>query len=96
MLYYANKNMYTGVRVSEALFNHTSYATYPTIRDALRTTALEMTIQPRSLDDGILLYNAQSDSGVGDFIALILKDGYPEFRYDTGSGILHVIFCAPV
>jgi hypothetical protein len=47
---------------------------------------LELHIKPRSLEDGILLYNAQNDNGIGDFIGIMLRDGHVEFRYDTGSG----------
>lgn len=31
--------------------------------------------------DGIILYSDESNLGKGDFIALFLRDGYPQFRY---------------
>ncbi|XP_077972422.1 agrin-like isoform X3 [Styela clava] len=36
--------------------------------------------------EGLLFYNAQSDSGKGDFVALNLREGYLEFMYDLGEG----------
>ncbi len=45
-----------------------------------------MTFKPLSLSDGILLYAAQYEDGNGDFIALLLREGYVEFVYNLGSG----------
>ena len=45
-----------------------------------------MMFKPRRLTDSLLLYNAFSNDGNGDYIALSLKDQYVEFRYDSGSG----------
>lgn len=35
---------------------------------------------------GLVLYNGQSDTGIGDFLCFGLQDSYPEFRFDVGSG----------
>ncbi|XP_077601111.1 pikachurin-like [Stigmatopora nigra] len=43
----------------------------------------EMTFKP-SASDGTLLYS--DDDGSGDFLAINLRDGYVEFRFDCGSG----------
>lgn len=32
------------------------------------------------------MYCAQSDEGLGDFVALVIKEKRVEFRYDIGSG----------
>ena len=45
-----------------------------------------MMFKPRRLTDSLLLYNAFSNDGNGDYIALALKDQFVEFRYDSGSG----------
>ena len=67
-------------------FNKTSFIAYPTIRDGQQTVQISMMIQPASLADSLLLYNAQDDAGRGDFISLALRNGKVEFRYDSGSG----------
>jgi len=35
---------------------------------------------------GIILYNGQKKDGTGDFISFGLSNGFPEFRFDVGSG----------
>ena len=34
----------------------------------------------------MVLYNGQFDDGGGDFVCFGLSEGYPEFRFDVGSG----------
>ena len=46
---------------------------------------LKLVFKPRSLDDGILLYNAQQQDNNKDFVAIILKESYIEFRFSTGT-----------
>ena len=36
--------------------------------------------------DGVIFFNAQTLSGEGDYIALLLKNSYVEFRFNLGSG----------
>lgn len=38
-------------------------------------------------DKGIIFYNSQSNSGVGDFISLTLNNGHFEYRFNLGSGV---------
>ncbi|XP_048518731.1 basement membrane-specific heparan sulfate proteoglycan core protein-like [Dendroctonus ponderosae] len=45
-----------------------------------------MRIKPRSVDDGVLLYAAETAEGHGDFISLTIKDRHLEFRFDNGKG----------
>ncbi|XP_025082607.1 basement membrane-specific heparan sulfate proteoglycan core protein-like isoform X8 [Pomacea canaliculata] len=75
-----------GLVVVDPAFNKTSFISYPTIQDGILSVSLEVVFKPRSLDDGIVLYNAQNEDGRGDFVAIIIKDGFVEFRFDTGSG----------
>ncbi|XP_043603067.1 basement membrane-specific heparan sulfate proteoglycan core protein-like isoform X2 [Bombus pyrosoma] len=46
-----------------------------------------MNFNPLDNQDGILMYCAQSEEGLGDFVALVVKDERVEFRYDIGSGL---------
>ena len=34
----------------------------------------------------MVLYNGQFNDGGGDFVCFGLSEGYPEFRFDVGSG----------
>ena len=47
---------------------------------------IEMEFKPQSLDNGIILYSGQNTDGSGDYVTLALRNGYLEFRYNTGSG----------
>ncbi|BET02654.1 LamB [Nesidiocoris tenuis] len=46
---------------------------------------LLLSIKPER-PNGLLLYNGEKKGGKQDFIAIGLKNGYVEFRYDVGSG----------
>lgn len=46
-----------------------------------------MRFKPSDAGDGILIYCSQSNEGLGDFIALVIKDRHVEFRFDLGSGM---------
>lgn len=46
-----------------------------------------MNFNPTDEGDGILIYCSQSEEGLGDFAALIIKNKHVEFRYDVGSGM---------
>lgn len=48
---------------------------------------MAMNFNPMDNQDGILMYCAQSEEGLGDFVALVVKDERVEFRYDIGSGL---------
>lgn len=75
-----------GTSVNIPSFNQTSFAAYATIQDTLKETHIELTFNPKSLDDAILLYNAFDELGDNDFVALLIIDKYVEFRYNLGSG----------
>ena len=82
---------FTGLTVVDPAFNKTSFISYPTIQNGLLSVSIKLMFKPRSRDDGIILYNAQKEDGRGDFIAIIMKDGFVEFRFDTGTGeLMHV------
>lgn len=48
---------------------------------------LAMKFKPSDVGNGILMYCAQSKDGLGDFIAIVIKDRHVEFRFDSGSGM---------
>ncbi|XP_025163883.1 basement membrane-specific heparan sulfate proteoglycan core protein [Harpegnathos saltator] len=53
---------------------------------ALRRLKVAMSFNPTDTGDGILMYCSQSDEGLGDFAALVIRDQHVEFRFDIGSG----------
>lgn len=39
-------------------------------------------------NNGILVYNQQKEDGHGDFVSLAIVNGYVEFRYNLGDGLV--------
>ena len=67
-------------------FTGKSYLTVPAINKANKDLSIDVVFLTLN-KDGILLFNAENSDGTGDFIALIIKDGYVEFRYvSDGTG----------
>lgn len=63
-----------------------SYIELPTIADSYLHFSFEISFKPET-PNGIILYNGQKKNNpTGDFISLVLNDGYPEFRFSCGSG----------
>ena len=67
-------------------FNGQAFMTLPRPKQILRALILKFRFKPKALDDSIIAYCSQSNEGVGDFAAVIIKDSHLEFRFDTGSG----------
>ncbi|XP_060515918.1 agrin-like isoform X3 [Cylas formicarius] len=65
-------------------FNGRSYAILKTI-EAYNKLIVEMEFKSYTYD-GILLYNAENDNGLGDFVSLSLVNGFVEFKYNLGHG----------
>lgn len=61
-------------------FNRTSVLVYPGLTESYAFTRLVVELRPTA-STGLVLY-----SGGQDFIAVLLRDGVPEFRYNLGSG----------
>jgi len=59
---------------------------YPAVNDAPFAININMEFKSQSLRDGIILYEGDKEDGSGDSMAIVQKDGYLEFRFDTGSG----------
>ena len=47
---------------------------------------LAFKIKPHSLKDGLIMYCSERPDGYEDFASVALKNGFLEFRFDTGSG----------
>ncbi|XP_076325413.1 terribly reduced optic lobes isoform X10 [Tachypleus tridentatus] len=61
-----------------------SYMKMTTLPDAHMEFDVELSFRPDN-PNGLLLYNGQQE-GTGDFMTLLMKDGYVELRYELGSG----------
>ena len=70
-------------------FSGNSYIRYPGLGDsALLWLSLEVKVKPEK-EDGVLLYNADRyQADTGDFLAVVLADGYVEVVLEDGSGVL--------
>ena len=47
---------------------------------------LEFDLKIQSDSDGIVMYCTEREDGYGDFASFSIKEGFLEFRFDTGSG----------
>lgn len=61
---------------------------HPSLVNAFAITFLYIEIQPSSLD-GLILFNGQSSGP--DYIAILLRSGQVEFRYNLGGGSVVII-----
>ena len=70
-------------------FSGNSYIRYPGLGDsALLWLSLEVKVKPEK-EDGLLLYNADRyQADTGDFLAVVLAEGYLEVVLEDGSGVL--------
>ncbi|XP_018799860.1 PREDICTED: basement membrane-specific heparan sulfate proteoglycan core protein isoform X9 [Bactrocera latifrons] len=57
-----------------------SYMSFPTLPESYIKFNFDITFRPEQ-PNGLLLFNGQK-RGSGDYISLLLKDRYPEFRFD--------------
>lgn len=83
---------WTAAQVIYPQFNGSSFASYDEIRNARYQLKIEIEIKPQSLENGLVLYSGQNEDGSGDYVVVLMKDGYLEFRYNTGSGIYSLLF----
>ncbi|KAH7640417.1 pikachurin-like protein [Dermatophagoides farinae] len=73
------------IEVKQPHFMGSSYLALPTLRNAHRSLKINIEFKPESYD-GVLLYSGQETNLDGDFIAIILIQGFIEFRFDCGMG----------
>lgn len=81
-------------RVTQPAFDGSTWLELPRLQAYARLTLeLEFTaLEP----DAILVYNGQTPTGEGDFVALALRDARLEFRYNLGSGAVVLRSVLPV
>uniref|UniRef100_A0A1B6EDX6 Basement membrane-specific heparan sulfate proteoglycan core protein n=1 Tax=Clastoptera arizonana TaxID=38151 RepID=A0A1B6EDX6_9HEMI len=72
-----------------------SYLSLPTLPNAYLSIDIEISFKPKQ-PDGLILYNAQYLGANGDFISFGIRNGYPEFRFDLGSGTAVISGNAPL
>lgn len=72
----------------------TSYLAFNTLQNAYIKYNFEVTFKPEH-ENGLILYNGQN-RGQGNYIALSLNSGYPEFRFDSGNGLVTIRAEKPV
>lgn len=72
-------------RVNTPRFNQRSWLAFPALRGAYKHVQLHIEFRPESFD-GILLLTGERDDLTGDFMALLIHQGFVEFWFDCGSG----------
>lgn len=65
-------------------FNGESFLEMNTLKASIKVF-IKLEIIPFTLD-GIIMYNGQTSTGEGDYIAIIIKNGFIELRFNLGSG----------
>ncbi|XP_044277194.1 LOW QUALITY PROTEIN: basement membrane-specific heparan sulfate proteoglycan core protein [Varanus komodoensis] len=72
-----------------------SYLVLPTMKDAYKTFAIEITFRADTAD-GMLVYNGQKENTGTDFVSFGLVGGRPELRFDAGSGMATIRHPSPI
>ena len=62
-----------------------SYISYPPSNDVYLDFDVLLSVKPESTE-GMVLNNGQFNDGGSDFVCFGFSEGYPEFRFDVGSG----------
>ncbi|CAG9782356.1 unnamed protein product [Diatraea saccharalis] len=70
-------------------FDGNGWIALPTLKDAYKQFDIEISFKP-SDGNGLILYNSHKQDRTGDFLALQLVDGVPQFVLDIGAGPLVV------
>ncbi|XP_052873580.1 uncharacterized protein LOC128278894 [Anopheles cruzii] len=73
-------------KVNTPRFNKRSWVAFPALRGAYKHVQLHVEFRPESFD-GVLLLTGERDDLTGDFMALLLHQGFVEFWFDCGSGM---------
>uniref|UniRef100_A0A8W7PQ16 Pikachurin n=1 Tax=Anopheles coluzzii TaxID=1518534 RepID=A0A8W7PQ16_ANOCL len=73
-------------KVNTPRFSKHSWVAFPALRGAYKHVQLHIEFRPESFD-GILLLTGERDDLTGDFMALLLHQGFVEFWFDCGSGM---------
>ncbi|CAH1394296.1 unnamed protein product [Nezara viridula] len=76
----------TDVDIQIPRFSGQGWLAFPALKAAYKHVQLEIEFRPE-VYDGILFLTGERDDLVGDFMALLLHQGFVEFRFDCGSGV---------
>ncbi|XP_065220791.1 pikachurin-like [Planococcus citri] len=79
-------NCQTDVEIRIPRFSGQSWLAFPALRAAYKHIQLEIEFRPESWD-GILFLTGERDDLAGDFVSVVLYEGFVEFRFDCGSGV---------
>ena len=69
-------------KFNDDLMSFIAYSPLPT--SARLTTMISLSIKPQ-YENGLLLYAGNDNTGISDFLAVGLYNGFVEFRYNLGS-----------
>ena len=67
------------IQNTQSLLKGYSYLTLPTLQNAYSDLHMALDFKPESWN-GVILITGQTDDMTGDYLALILNDGYVELR----------------
>ena len=73
--------------VTSPRFSGESYLALPTLTNAYQDLQLSLDFRPTAAD-GVLLLTGESADMTGDYLALLIRDGHVELRYDSRTNRL--------
>ncbi|XP_059609965.1 pikachurin [Phlebotomus argentipes] len=73
------------LKVSVPRFSKHSWMSFPALRGAYKHVQLHIEFRPETFD-GIILLTGERDDLTGDFMAVLIHQGFIEFWFDCGSG----------
>ncbi|BES90608.1 Laminin G domain [Nesidiocoris tenuis] len=76
----------TEVDVHTPGFSGQGWLAFPALKAAYKHVQLEIEFRPE-VPEGILFLTGERDDLAGDFMALLIHQGFVEFRFDCGSGV---------
>ena len=53
-------------------------------------------VKVNDMKDGLIMYCTEREDGYGDFASITIKNGFFEFKFDTGSGKIIKDFTANI
>ncbi|XP_076268122.1 EGF like, fibronectin type III and laminin G domains protein pikachurin [Rhynchophorus ferrugineus] len=74
------------MEIQSPRFTGSSWLAFPALKGAYKHVQLSLELRPEAYD-GIFFLTGERDDMAGDFMALLLHQGFVEFRFDCGSGI---------
>ncbi|XP_060522277.1 pikachurin [Cylas formicarius] len=74
------------MEIQSPRFTGYSWLAFSALRGAYKHVQLSLELRPEAYD-GIFFLTGERDDMAGDFMALLLHQGFVEFRFDCGSGI---------